>query len=395
MNNLQWHLQASLEKLDPWLDSCFPVATALICSQQRLAGYTLLSIYLLVRLLQRSDREPWRWILISLLIVNAGLIIQDRDMKPGGASDYLIVALGFAAGFQKEQHQWKSSLPWIASCILPLLGLSIAAGDQLIQGNSSFTGFNINRVSYLAGLLSVTAYSTFMAAQGRFAKLGSLTLLAGSTIETLLCGSRASILAPAIAIAIDQGSRIQWTAKRISLALLATTISAILILSTWYGAPEQGNPLAADSNRIETIKCWISSTANSSRRLAFGHGYGKAAQKDCGPDAIPSLKDRDTPLSHSHNTFVQVFAETGSPGLILGILLTIAATRKAIQQKGSGALSNFSLSVLAYILMMAMVTTWQSMLLNQVLIGYCLSSFSVKVPEKNEVAETIPAIQQP
>ncbi|MEY3750235.1 MAG: hypothetical protein RLZZ186_654, partial [Cyanobacteriota bacterium] len=46
MNTIQAWLQRSLNSLDPWLDAIFPVATALICAKQRLAGYSLLVIYL-------------------------------------------------------------------------------------------------------------------------------------------------------------------------------------------------------------------------------------------------------------------------------------------------------------------------------------------------------------
>ena len=62
MTKIQPLLQRGLTALDPWLDAVFPVATALICTKQRLAGYSLLVIYIALRLLQRSDKEPWRWI---------------------------------------------------------------------------------------------------------------------------------------------------------------------------------------------------------------------------------------------------------------------------------------------------------------------------------------------
>jgi len=142
----------------PLAYAVFPIATALICARQRLAGYSLLVIYLLLRLLQRSDRESWRWILISLPVVHAGLIIEDRDLRPRGPSDYLIVALSFAARFQRTKQQWIRALAWICSCILPLLAPSLATGDKLIEGTSSFSGFYINKLDFLAGLLTVLAY---------------------------------------------------------------------------------------------------------------------------------------------------------------------------------------------------------------------------------------------
>ena len=57
MTTIQPLLQRGLSALDPWLDAVFPVATALICAKQRLAGYSLLVIYLALRLLQRSNKD--------------------------------------------------------------------------------------------------------------------------------------------------------------------------------------------------------------------------------------------------------------------------------------------------------------------------------------------------
>ncbi|MFZ9947446.1 MAG: hypothetical protein ACO3FN_10300, partial [Vulcanococcus sp.] len=209
MNTIQPLLQRGLNALDPWLDAIFPVATALICAKQRVAGYSLLVIYLFLRLLQRSDKEPWRWILISLLVVNAGLIIEDRDFKPGGPSDYLAIALSFAAGFQRTRSQWRTSLAWMALSVIPLLAMSVAAGDKLIQINSSFTGFNINRLGFLAGLLSIFSYGLLLQSTTPPSRiLASALLIAGGT-EAVLTQSRAAIAVPLIAIAIDQAARIQ------------------------------------------------------------------------------------------------------------------------------------------------------------------------------------------
>jgi len=126
MTKIQPLLQRGLTALDPWLDAVFPVATALICAKQRLAGYSLLVIYIALRLLQRSDKEPWRWILISLLVVNAGLIIEDRDLKPGGASDYLILALSFTAGMHRTRQQWNRNRKAIKDVL-----------DEMIAGTTS------------------------------------------------------------------------------------------------------------------------------------------------------------------------------------------------------------------------------------------------------------------
>ncbi len=393
MNRTQPLLQRGLQALDPWLDAAFPIATTLICSRARLAGYSLLVVHLLLRLLQRSDREPWRWILISLLVVNAGLIIEDRDFKPGGPSDYLVAAVSFAAGLQRSRISWRTSFAWIAACTIPLLGLSLAAGEKMIQLNSSFTGFNINRIGFLAGLLSIVSYSLFKNQRNPTGRIAAAALLAGGFTEALLTQSRAAIAVPVIAIAADLSRHINWTQKKAALAVAAITAASLLTFYSWYsGAPEESAAIA-DENRIETIRCWISNTTKTSSNFFFGQGYGKAPSKKCGPSLDASLKGRDTPLAHAHNLYIQLFGETGIMGLALGVGLTIQAVRKSWSvDPGSNDLTTRPLII--YLLLMAMGSTWHSMLLNQVLVGYSLAALTAMDRDPAAADATIPKAPQ-
>ena len=224
MNTAQTLLQRGLSALDSWLDAVFPLATALICARQRIAGYSLLVMYLLLRLLQRSDREPWRWILFSLLAINAGLIIQDQDIKPGGPSDYLIIAISFTAGYQRTRQQWKTSLAWISSCAMPLLVFSLKAGDAMIEGNSSFAGFNINKIGFLAGFLSVLSYGLLRQADDKPTRACALTFLVSALWAAILTESRSAIAIPLVIICIDRLMFIRWTPKKLALTLFISIL---------------------------------------------------------------------------------------------------------------------------------------------------------------------------
>ena len=398
MNRVQTWLQQTLKQLDPWLDAVFPIATALICARERLAGYSLLTLYLLLRLLQRSEREPWRWILISLLIVNAGLIIEDRDVRPGGPSDYLIVAMSFAAGFQRTSQQWVRGLAWMCSCILPLLLLSLAAGNQMIEGASSFSGFNINKLGFLAGLLTVLAYGWLRQVKAFIPKCLALTAMALGITEALLTQSRASMVVPLLAIGIDLAISRRWTLKQLLLtaALCLSLISGAVY--NWYFHTGSTYNLATDYrlgelNRVETIRCWLETTASSNRGILLGLGHGKPARHECGPERIPSLRkmEKSQGLQHAHNFYAQIFAESGVGGLILATGFTMAGFCKAWKQNKHGS-SGFTFPLMIYLTLMGMgLTYWQVMMINQVLVGYSLAALTATDPAPSAADATIPA----
>lgn len=391
MNRSEPLLQAALTRLDPWLDAMFPVATALICAKHRLAGHSLLVIYLLLRLLQRSDREPWRWILISLLIVNAGLIIEDRDVRPGGPSDYLIVALSFAAGFQRAQEQWTTSLIWMTSCIVPLLAFSLAAGEKMIQVNSSFAGFNINKIGFLAGLTTVLAYCILKQAKDRWRQATAIALLGAGVGEILLSQSRAALAVPMIAIAADQITWIRSNRKNTFLAASIGILLSATAIRAWYGNSKTGGNALADVNRLETVRCWVDVTLKTRGAPMLGLGFRKTAQQFCGPDRIPSLRamSKTTGLGHAHNLYVQIFGETGIPGLFYLIGLTAVALRSSWKQKRHSQQA-FAFPVVIYLLLMALgITYWQVMMINQVLVGYLLATLSARgLPHSSAGATT-------
>lgn len=399
MNTAQQLLQRGLSAIDDWLDAIFPIATALICARQRLAGYSLLVIYLLLRLLQRSDREPWRWILISLLVINAGLIIEDRDARPGGPSDYLIVALSFAAGFQRTKQQWIRGLIWMCSCIVPLLALSLAAGDKLIEGTSSFSGFNINKLGFLAGLLTVLAYGWLRQAKAISSKYLAIAAIGLGITEVLLTQSRAALAVPLLAITADLAIKRRWTLKQLLVTgALCLTLAAGAIYS-WYFHTGSTYNLATDYrlgelNRAQTIQCWFQTTANSNRGVLLGLGYGKPAQDHCGPERIPSLQkmEKSKGLQHAHNFYAQIFAETGISGLILAAGITAAGFHQAWKQHSLATLV-FTLPLMIYLTLMALgITYWQVLMINQVLVGYSLAALTATDRDPSVANAAIPGI---
>jgi hypothetical protein len=373
-------LRRTLNAVDPWLEIIFPISTALICARQRTAGYSLLAIFLFLRLLKRCEEESWNWILISILILNSGLIIQDQDLKPGGPSDYLIVALSLSAGIGRSELQWKRSVFWMTSCIVPLLFFSLQAADKMIIGNSSFAGFNINKIAFLAGLTTILAYGHIKQSAKTPAQVFPILFFFAGIWEAWLSGSRAAMAAPAIAIAIDYLRSLKWTPARITTTCAIGVSTVLAIIHLWYGDFSLKSNALSDLNRIETVRCWTEQTLDTPNGLVFGAGFNNTPRSECGPDRIPSLAlmQKREGLGHAHNLYAQIFSETGLPGLLLFTGLTVAAIVKGWIQRTSEYM-RFTFPLVCYLFLMALgITFWQVMMINQVLVGYSLAALTAK-----------------
>lgn len=378
----------------------FPIATALVCGRQRLIANALLILFVILKLLQGSNKQNWRWIFILLVTLNAGLLIEDRDLKPGSTSDYLIIAAAYAAGFRRTVDQWQRSLPWLASCTIPLIGFSLAAGEKLLVGQDSFTGFNINKLGFLFALLTVLAYGWLQGSKQCSTRICAVTATTMGIWGAIGTQSRAAIAIPLLGIGADILLRVRWTLRK---ACICSILILIIFSGTtyqWYLRPSATSSLKTNHrlgelNRAQTIQCWVQSTARSSRGFLFGLGYGKAAQDYCGTDIIPSLKamNKTRGLQHAHNLYAQIFTESGIGGLIVIASLTLAAFRQAWHQRRAKILM-FSFPLVTYLFLMALgITYWQVLLLNQILVGYSLASLSAV--ELDDVSEDGPTPRTP
>ena len=267
----------------------------------------------------------------------------------------------------------------------------------MIQGNSSFSGFNINKLGFLAGLLTVLAYGWLRQTKAMSSKCLAIAAIGLGITEALLTQSRASLAMPLLAIISDLAISRRLTLKQrlVTVALCLTLASGAIY--SWYFQTRTTYNLATDYrlgelNRAETIRCWAETTAGSSRSVLLGLGYGKPAQDYCGPERIPSLRtmEKSEGLSHAHNLYAQMFTESGIAGLILSAGITITGFRKAWNQC-SDATQGFTLPLMIYLTLMALgITYWQVMMINQVLVGYSLAALSATDHDPSSADATIP-----
>lgn len=407
MPRLHWRLSERIKDLiahlDRWADLAFAIATALLLIGQLSAANTLLFLWLLGRLtLFSENKQPQNWILASLAMVNFGAIVFDQGGKPSDPSDLLLIALAFAAGLQRPLKNWIRSARLITLCLAPIALKAItAAGTDTVL---SFPDINVNRLSFLLGLLSITGYACFRWAQTRRSRLGwaSLTLL----ILPLgfLTGSRAALAAPILSIGLTwlicsiqiitkTRQRPRHPGISIGFALATIVATSLAMPRLWHSNPETSSEnTVSDKMRFETAWCWIKAPIDHGKAWE-GLGFNKKTRRHCDAGSIPYLRrvDHEQGLPHAHNIFSQITAETGIPGLAAMLALILWAGQSLSSQLKRFRGNKYeafalSLPLFIYLGLTGMTTSFYIyLMLNQVLIGYLLGSLLAD----NEGAEPI------
>lgn len=395
------------KSLQQWLDIAFPISLTLLCLDEKIASYALLSAWIACRLWLNGHRERLNWILLGLLLVNAGTIVTDRDLQPSSPSDFLIVALAFAAGLNRTSAQWKSSLQWISLCSLPLLIYAIGhpSGEVL-----KLPHFNVNRLAFLLGILMIAGWSLARGGSTKAMRLGGISIASAGVPLAILTHSRAALAAPSLAILLSYAIQALSartprqhinSSGRAILAIASILLITIAAAYNWYGRGSVSREdINSDAMRFPTALCWANQAFKRPSNFFLGAGYNEKVRSHCDGNDIPILMQVPSPrpegLPHSHNLFAQILGETGVPGFATAIAVAAWATRRLWRKLRHKAVSRaqylidtYLLAFCIYLALNALFTSFHLFLMtNQVLIGYSIAAFSV-LPETNEAASPV------
>ncbi|MFO7629232.1 MAG: O-antigen ligase family protein [Prochlorococcaceae cyanobacterium] len=381
--------------LDSWIDLIFPLATTCLSFDNRQAAYSLLTLWIACRLALNCRSERLNWILLGLLLVNAGTIALDRDLQPSSPSDLLIIALAFAAGLNRSAQQWKRSLQLISLSALPLLALLIIhppnAPDVL-----QLPGFNVNRLAFLTGILLISGWS--MARAGAFTamRLGGLSIVLACLAIAILTKSRAAVIAPILAIILSyivESLLIRKPSaakrRRAWLAMAATGLIALGSAYQWYGRGSLSHEdLTSDGMRLPTALCWANQAFQNPTAMAYGWGFNQRVRSRCDGDNIPILLQVSPPrpkgLPHAHNLYAQVLGETGLSGFLAVLAATLWAGKKLLSRPrteikipSESLLCSYLAPLSTYLLLNTLFTSFHIYLMpSQILIGYSLAALA-------------------
>lgn len=390
-----------LRRLDGALDLAFPVAVGLLCLDQRTPAYLTLLVWLILRLAQQISRHPLALAFLLVLGTQAGQFVLERDLQPSSASDLLVIALGCVAMLDRTYQQWRSTLRWLAFCVLPLFVWALGQNPDLPL---DLPVGGLNRLGFLLGLLQIAAWAaTWMSASwGSRCIFGSMALLAMPM--SLHNGSRVAFWAPLIALLLSGCLMLlffrprpglgrpwlfllRWRQPLLVGCLLVSLSGGMGLAWHWYLSPASSDQLngLSDRGRIETASCWARQPLRrGGEKLLLGLGYNQAVQKRCTAKRLPSMQAMQRPegLPHAHNLFAQIFAENGLLGLaslaFMACLLLHRLWLGAKLEIGEGATGLvflYSMPFALYLAINGFVSSFQLFLMsNQLLIGLGLAS---------------------
>lgn len=394
-----------IDRIESGLDATFAISTALLLLDLKVWACALLTAWLVARLvLQQAIRGGLNRLLLVLALLNAGTWIMERGAKPSDPSDLLVILLAFAAGIHRPLENWQRSFRMLAFCLIPigLAGLFHHTG-QLLQ----FPGINVNRMSFLLGLLSVLTWGLFRISPRKGERIAWLAATGGCIPLAVMTQSRAALAAPVLAILLSELSLTlhkQWqynkTLKTKALSLAASlgivTAVAVTCVRIWYANGEQAqeNQLS-DSLRFPTAICWAAAPFKHGNPV-LGLGHNSAVRKHC--DDLPIIRQAKTQeggLPHAHNVPAQILGETGLAGLAGLSIACVWLARRIIgdlrislgrNPTGSHRITRVIILPLSiYLLLTGMTTSFEIfLLLNQMLIGYLLASITMTSPNPRQ-----------
>jgi len=413
-----------ISQADCWLDLCIPAATALLLAAQPLAAYSVVGFWLAVRLSLQCTKQPIYLLLLCIALTSMGTMVLERGSAPSDQSDLLIIGLAFAAGVHRPVQRWHASLAQISLCLLPIaIAACLKSPETLLQ----FPDINVNRLSFLIGLLICATWGLVEISDTKRSRLAWQAWMSLALPLSLLSGSRAPLALPVIAIAVAKLitktrrnrthqaglTRLTWR-KGVAALTLIIALSAGATQLWYHHASDSGINRISDTWRAQTALCWAKQPFSKGQPW-LGLGHANNIRKRCDSDSLPAMQwvvDNNTiseqqrkiasraaakGLPHAHNSYVQIFAETGLVGLVAvattGIWIA-RMTQKSILRSAMKRTSKDQLVLLAalpialYLVITGATTSFHIFLpLNQILIGYLLAIFSARPAEQEASPE--------
>ena len=300
----------------------------------------LTTLWLVLAVFIPAGVSSWRIGLALILLLNLRGVVLSEGPQPVSHMDYILIITAFLAAIRPNGCQyWQKCLAVCCWAIgfgaaLSLPKLILAIETQSLPFRLGF--LSINQTALLAGIGVCSALSCVLTATGRVTRLISAVPLLLCIMLAIGTHSRAalgfvpvSILLASLLFQTGRPTTHPAPCRSIlskSSFLLAAIVALAAIVLHLYGAPRSDQlrnfygeeNYMNDRGRAAVYSCYAAAPLTGENRFIYGVGYGNSSKGQC------NMRQRiGRNLTHAHNLFLQVWAETG---LVPGIaLLTCAA----------------------------------------------------------------------
>ena len=273
-------------------------------------------LWLAGQLLAAPQQQRWAlWPTLCLGLLAARLWWFNAGPSPASLGDIVLFFVSLLASSTVALHRWPHLFKGLLVGFIPL-ALLLASKPW---NPNPFVGSN--QAAYLMGfMLIVSLFWALQLSQKLWVRLLASLISALSFAMVWQTGSRAAVLAASVSICIVVARELQVRFNTVKPILWLISGMGLLYILRWqFFSPSgflPGFKSGSDVGRLLATQCYASLPLSGNNRFLYGVGFDRLSE-------FCDLSFQDSPLQHSHNFYVQIWAATGLFGVIaLAILLS-------------------------------------------------------------------------
>ena len=275
-------------------------------------------IWLVIQFLIAPSERRWvAWPILFIVLLGAQIWWFNPLPAPASLADAVLFVCALLGAASVSPKRWPVLLKLLSGALVPML---FFVGSKPWNPNP-FVGSN--QAAYLMGFALIIAVLWLLdSSQSVLGRICAAFLALLGFVLIWQTGSRAALVASLLSIlfVVARFLRSRYQSLR-PVALLAAGLSLLYVVRWQFfsaGSQVPGLKAGSDLGRLSVLKCFSEVPFSGHNRLLYGAGF-EDLQELC------SVYFQGSPLAHSHNIYVQIWAASGLLGLLgLSALILLA-----------------------------------------------------------------------
>jgi len=278
--------------------------------------------WVIFTLINAPNYKRWAlWpIAFATLVMTRTWLLNEMN-HPAAAEDLLLVLISFLAASGVLRSNFRQLLSKIAIA-LPIILMQFDRLSNTVAGR--------NQTSYLIGLIGIVCICYFsVLLKSKYQRVQGIIASLIVAIMLLRSQSRAAIVATIIAFVFVWLIYERKRGSLLKMSLFASLISGVVLLTLSLIRPSDTIQfpaiyLKSDMGRLQIQSCYLQLPFSGENRFIYGIGFEN-------PLKFCQHKVASGVLEHSHNIYIQIWANSGmlgAMGLLLFLILIVSQWRK-------------------------------------------------------------------